>query len=272
MSLTKLREKSQKLEKERVNINQKKLYQERKATETNNPNKFSKFDTMARFYIQQLQKIDQEISEVNLAIVAEEDKDKDKAHRKLIKDFCQEARELILTFKQTLEAEEFLEAIKGADDLREYFEERGSVIEEYVYPILHYVKFTSIKITLSKILEEIGEKERIMITHGPKIAVQKDVNIQRWKDMLIGQMNSLLQIIEDILDDPTKGVKVKPHVQETNKGAVTGANYKTDRQYLVEQRIKEAKGVFHQLNTGNEEDLRKRLIEKLRRKGKLTYE
>ncbi len=264
MSLTKLRKKVQELEKERININQKKLYQERKASETDNAKKFSKFDTMARFYIQQLSKLDEEISQLNLAIAAEENKNKDAAHKKLIKDFCLESRELILTFKEALEAEEFLEAIKEADDLQDYFQVRGSEIEQYVYPILHYVKFTSIKITLSKILEEIGEKQRIMVTSGPKVAVQKDVNIQRWKSMLIGQMNSLLQIIDSIIKIPEKGLKPKPlgQPQKVIVGPVTSENFKTDRQALIEQRNKEY----------SQEELRQKLKEKLRKEGKLTYE
>lgn len=246
MSLTKLRKKLEKLEKERVNLNQNKLYQDRKAVETNNPKKFSKFDTMARFYGQQLQKVDKEISELTLAISTEENKGKEEAHKKLIKDFCLEARELILTFKETLEAEEWEEAIRQADNLKDYFEERGRSIEQFIYPILHYVKFTSIKITLSKILVEKSEIQRIEVTFGKKITAQKVVNVQRLKEILVGQMRSLIETIDSVIANPKRGEKIKSQVQRMNRGAVTSTTYKTDRQALVEKRIKEQqdKGVI----------------------------
>jgi Asp-tRNA(Asn)/Glu-tRNA(Gln) amidotransferase C subunit len=195
-NLGKLLNRLDKLQKDRYDIKKMQEYYGREKTTAEDDRKFGKYRDKEDFLVQKLANLDKEILLVQDEIQSMENTLKEDEYRKDLTGFYREVIEHLTTLKEALEEKKISDATEYLDHIEGIFQQSNFVKKEDVNPIYQYLPFQSIRIRLGRIHEEMGEEVKINATVGVSVGAQKRSNIAMWIGNLVGQINTLIEMLE----------------------------------------------------------------------------
>jgi len=198
-NLGKLLNRLDKLQKDRYDIKKMEEYYGREttaATTTGDEKKFKKCKDKEDFLLQRLTTLDRDILSIQDKIQSMENTLKEDEYRKDLTGFYREVIEHLTTLKEALEEKRISDATEYLDHIESIFQQSNFVKKEDVNPIYQYLPFQSIRIRLGRIHEEMGEEVKINATVGVSVGAQKRSNIAMWIGNLVGQINTLIEMLE----------------------------------------------------------------------------
>ncbi len=137
-----------------------------------------------------------EVEKTEGQIAALELEEQRKEYRTRLIGFYRETIEYLVSLKDALEKKDIPFASQIVDDLEQVYLEASSLDKEDLKPISGYLPFQSIRIRLGRIHEEMGEEVKINATVGVSVGAQKRSNIATWISNLVGQIKSLIEMLE----------------------------------------------------------------------------
>jgi hypothetical protein len=198
-NLGKLLNRLDKLQKDRYDVKKMEEYYGREttaATTAGDEKKFKKCKDKEDFLLQRLTTLDRDILSIQDKIQSMENTLKEDEYRKDLTGFYREVIEHLTTLKEALEEKRISDATEYLDHIEGIFQQSNFVKKEDVNPIYQYLPFQSIRIRLGRIHEEMGEEVKINATVGVSVGAQKRSNIAMWIGNLVGQINTLIEMLE----------------------------------------------------------------------------
>ncbi|MCJ7430302.1 hypothetical protein MUO83_03675 [Candidatus Bathyarchaeota archaeon] len=198
-NLGKLLNRLDKLQKDRYDVKKMEEYYGREtttATTAGDEKKFKKCKDKEDFLLQRLTTLDRDILSIQDEIQSMENTLKGDEYKKDLTGFYREVIEHLTTLKEALEEKKISDATEYLDHIEGIFQQSNFVKKEDVNPIYQYLPFQSIRIRLGRIHEEMGEEVKINATVGVSVGAQKRSNIAMWIGNLVGQINTLIEMLE----------------------------------------------------------------------------
>lgn len=195
-NLGKLLNQLDKLQKDRYDIKKMQEYYGREKTTAKDERKFGKYRDKEDFLLRKLANLDKEILLVQGEIQSMENTLKEDEYKKDLTGFYREVIEHLTTLKEALEEKKISDATEYLDHIEGVFQQSNFVRKDDVNPIYQYLPFQSIRIRLGRIHEEMGEEVKINATVGVSVGAQKRCNIATWISNLVGQIKSLIEMLE----------------------------------------------------------------------------